>query len=338
MSRLALIEQRPCGEAAVDWVIEGGRAVPGREDDRRLGALRRGLMRHAGVARETADGDDEAVERTLGKLHDPDYLEALDAIRSEEPVVMPQLAAPGLAPDVPVCAGLVRAAREGIRTSISAAERVAAGARFSYALSRPPGHHAGPRWFGGYCYLNTAAAAAVTLLERGADTVGILDVDLHYPNGTAAIVASIERISLHSLHSCAEANVADGGAVGGAERERAIEFGQAPAASDYLATISASIDAIARSAGAIVLSLGYDTVRNDPHGCWSFSPAIFAQIGRLLAGSRLPVCVIQEGGYSLARLAACSDAFAAGLLEEGPRSRSFAGTAAAEADAGREAR
>ena len=42
----------------------------------------------------------------------------------------------------------------------------------------------------------------------------------------------------------------------------------------------------------------------DPHGDWSFSPAIFAQIGRLLAAAELPVCVIQEGGYALDTLAA----------------------------------
>ena len=35
---------------------------------------------------------------------------------------------------------------------------------------------------------------------------------------------------------------------------------------------------------------------------------------RLLARSGLPICVIQEGGYSLGDLAACSHAFATGLL------------------------
>ena len=62
--------------------------------------------------------------------------------------------------------------------------------------------------------------------------------------------------------------------------------------------------------------LGYDTVRGDPHGSWGFAPTIFAQIGRLLAGCGLPVCVVQEGGYALGALAACSYAFAAGLLDE----------------------
>jgi acetoin utilization deacetylase AcuC-like enzyme len=330
MSRLVAIEQRPCHEASVEWVIEDGRAVPGRESDRRVHALRKGLMRHAGVSCEPADADPDVIEQTLLTLHDRSYLEALASIDSEEPVVVPELAAPGLTPDVPVCASLVKAAHEGVRTAISAAERVAAGMRFSYALSRPPGHHAGPHWFGGYCYLNTAAAAAVTLLQHGAEQVGILDLDLHYPNGTAAIVAANERISLHSLHSPVT-NVAGPKPLRRTAGSCAVEFEQPPTAREYLDSIAASIELLTGFTSAIVLSIGYDTVRNDPHGCWSFSPAIFAQIGRLLAASGLPVCAVQEGGYSLARLAACSDAFATGLLEESTSSWLWATQARSQA-------
>jgi acetoin utilization deacetylase AcuC-like enzyme len=76
------------------------------------------------------------------------------------------------------------------------------------------------------------------------------------------------------------------------------------------------VAALARSARVLVLSLGYDTVAGDPHGSWSFEPDIFSEIGRLLAASGLPICVIQEGGYALETLADCSHAFATGLLEE----------------------
>ncbi len=78
--------------------------------------------------------------------------------------------------------------------------------------------------------------------------------------------------------------------------------------------VAASIEALAAEAAALVVSLGYDTVSGDPHGGWGFEPEIFAEVGRLLADCGLPVCVIQEGGYSLPALAACSHAFATGLL------------------------
>ena len=203
--------------------------LPGMDDNRRMAELRNGLVCHAGVRAAEADADSEDVEQTLSDLHEPSYLETLPEVRSEEPVVMPELTAPGLPPDIPVSAGLVAAAREGVRTAITAADRLADGARFSYALCRPPGHHAGPDWFAGYCYLNTAAAAALTLREGGVSPVGILDLDLHYPNGTAAIVATMEDASLHSLHAWPVTNVAAGD---GRAEQRARARGRVPGSPD----------------------------------------------------------------------------------------------------------
>ncbi len=319
MSELLLVEQRVAdgnGDAA-HWILEGGRILPGVDDNRRMEELRRGLMRHAGVHAADADADSEDVEQTLSVLHEPDYLEALGEV-SEEPVVMPDLTPPGLPPDIPVCAGLVEAAREGVRTAMTAAERLAAGTRFTYALCRPPGHHAGPAWFAGYCYLNTAAAAVQTLHQAGVRPVGILDLDLHYPNGTAAIVESMSDASLHSLHASPVTNVAAGTVAPSSEREHVVEFSGSPDAATYLDAVAASVEALAQSSAALVVSLGYDIVAGDPHGSWAFTPEIFVQIGGLLAASGLPICVIQEGGYALDSLAACSFAFVSGLLDGAP--------------------
>jgi acetoin utilization deacetylase AcuC-like enzyme len=315
-AELLLVEQRT-GEGDGDsahWILEGGRILPGVDDNRRMEELRRGLMRHSGVRASSADADSEDVEQTLSVLHEPDYLEALGEVAAE-PVVMPELTPPGLPPDIPVCSGLVDAAREGVRTAVTAAERLAAGAQFTYALCRPPGHHAGPAWFAGYCYLNTAAAAVQTLRQAGVRPVGILDIDLHYPNGTAAIVEAMTDASLHSLHASPVTNVAGGTVVASNEREVAVEFAGSPDEDTYLDAVADSIEALARSSAALVVSLGYDIVAGDPHGSWAFSPQIFTQIGRLLAESGVPVCVIQEGGYALDSLAACSFAFASGLLD-----------------------
>jgi acetoin utilization deacetylase AcuC-like enzyme len=315
VSELLLVEQRAGngnGDSA-HWILEAGRILPGVDDNRRMDELRRGLLRHAGVRSADADADSEDVEQTLSVLHEPDYLEALGEV-SEQPVVIPELTPPGLPPDIPVCSGLVEAAREGVRTAMTAAERLAGGERFTYALCRPPGHHAGPAWFAGYCYLNTAAAAVQTLHQAGVRPVGILDIDLHYPNGTAAIVETMTDASLHSLHASPVTNVAAGTVAPSSERERVVEFAGSPDEAAYLDAVAASIDSLAESSQALVVSLGYDIVAGDPHGSWSFSPQIFVQIGSLLAASGLPVCVIQEGGYALDSLAECSEAFATGLL------------------------
>jgi acetoin utilization deacetylase AcuC-like enzyme len=317
VSELLMVEQRlgRCDEAP--WVLEGGRRLPGHDDNRRLAALRRGLLRHPGVRAIGADAPREQVELTLSALHEPAYLQALREVRSDEPVVLPELAPPGLPLDIPVRAGLVAAAHEAVRTGITAAHRLAAGARFTYALCRPPGHHAGPGWLAGYCYLNTAAAAVWTLREGGVAPVGVLDLDLHYPNGTAAILAPLADAHLHSLHAFPVTNVPALTVHPHTAREHVVEFEGSPDADLYLDAVAASIDALTLSCRAVVVSLGYDTVAGDPHGSWRLPPAVFAPIGRLLATSGLPVCVIQEGGYALRTLASCSEAFATGLLDEG---------------------
>ena len=120
--------------------------------------------------------------------------------------------------------------------------------------------------------------------------------------------------SLHSLHAWPVVNSPSCSARPRTARERVIEFTEAPTDTQYLDAVATSIDTLAQSASVLVLSLGYDTVKGDPHGCWSFSPQIFVEIGRLLAAAQLPVCVIQEGGYALDSLAECSYAFATGLL------------------------
>ena len=146
--------------------------------------------------------------------------------------------------------------------------------------------------------------------------VGILDLDLHYPNGTAAIVAPMADAHLHSLHALPVTNVpALTGAAATRRASRSSSSGRRPAASVYLGAVAASIDALAALGAALVLSLGYDTVAGDPHGSLELPAGDLRAIGGLLAGSQLPVCVIQEGGYALDSLAACSYAFASGLLE-----------------------
>jgi acetoin utilization deacetylase AcuC-like enzyme len=314
-SELVMVEQRQGCDDDAFWVREGDRRIKGQDGNRRLVELRAGLIRHSRVRSVAADAPDEEVERTLAALHEAEYLRALAEVSSEEPVVMPQFAPPGLEPDIPVNAGLVAAAREGIRTAITAAERLLEGAHFTYAVCRPPGHHAGPAFHAGYCYLNNAAAAVRRLCDGGVKPVGIIDLDLHYPNGTSALVERMgPEAALHSLHAAPVTNLPPGTPLPRVAGERAVSFLNAPDEATYLEEVAHSIHDLSEIARALVVSLGYDTVAGDPHGGWSFRPEIFAEVGHLLARSGLPVCVIQEGGYALEELAACSHAFATGLL------------------------
>ena len=69
----------------------------------------------------------------------------------------------------------------------------------AYALCRPPGHHAGPDFFGGYCYLNNAAIAARALTEMG--KVAIIDIDYHHGNGTQSCFWDEPQVFFGSIHA-----------------------------------------------------------------------------------------------------------------------------------------
>jgi acetoin utilization deacetylase AcuC-like enzyme len=315
MIELLMVEQRQGRDDAAFWVREGERRIEGQDSNRRLNELRAGLIRHSRVRPVIADAPDDDVERTLEALHETEYLRALAELSGAEPVVMPDFAPPGLEPDIPVNANLIAAAREGIRTSITAAERLLGGARFTYAVCRPPGHHAGPAFHAGYCYLNNAAAAVRRLSDGGLKPIGIIDLDLHYPNGTSALVARMGPVAaLHSLHAAPVTNLPPGTRLPQVAGERAVAFVDSPDEGAYLKELAHSIHDLSEIARVLVVSLGYDTVAGDPHGDWGFRPEIFAEVGRLLARCGLPICVIQEGGYALGELADCSHAFATGLL------------------------
>jgi acetoin utilization deacetylase AcuC-like enzyme len=298
---LVMVRQRG-GVIAGDapWLLDDGRSAPGQDGRRRVSLVEAGLRRHRAVRAVGSGTADADVERTLYAIHDLGYLVAL---HDGEPPI-------SVGPE------LVATADEAVRTAISAARHVAGGAHLAYALCRSPGHLAGPRFAGRHCYLNTAAAAAHTLREAGAGPVGILDLDLHYANGTSAIVAGMDDVVLHSLHAGPVTTAPTEPPLPRTGRERLVEFRDAPEPEAYLDAVDESLDVLTRVARVLVVSLGYDTVAGEPDGTWSFDPDIFADIGRLLAGRGLPVCVVQEGGYALDVLADCSDALASGLLAE----------------------
>lgn len=313
MDGLLAIEQRPVGRDAAPWVRERGLFSLGHENDRRIAELRKGLTAHEEVRVEGAQATDDTVEDVLIGLHEPGYLAAIRSVSSDRPVVLDRVAAPGTMPDIPVNAPLIAAAHEGVRVAITAAERLLAGARYTYALCRPPGHHAGPAWCGGYCYLNNAAAAARVLANGGLGKVALVDLDLHYGNGTAAIVARMPAAAMWSLHE-QRAGAPSPSPFG--PREHQIAFTRPPSTDAYLAALAGAIEDFEPGTGAVVVSLGYDTVVGDPHGAWRFPSQIFARIGRLLGRTGLPLCVVQEGGYALRALAPCSYAFVSGLLDD----------------------
>ncbi len=179
------------------------------------------------------------------------------------------------------------------------------------AATRPPGHHAAPARFGGYCFLNTAVLAATALREAGR-RVAILDVDYHLGDGTLDFATPETRY--YSLHADFYSNYPylspeqpiDPAAARLVALTEADDVASALAkAADLVAEINAS------GVDAVVLSLGFDLNGADAIQdlAVGFSPADFATLGDRLAALEAPVLTVLEGGYDLATLGDCAEAF-----------------------------
>ena len=68
-----------------------------------------------------------------------------------------------------------------------------------FALCRPPGHHAGKDYAGGYCFINNASVAANWLSSKG--KVALLDIDYHCGNGTQDIFYERDDVLTISIHA-----------------------------------------------------------------------------------------------------------------------------------------
>jgi acetoin utilization deacetylase AcuC-like enzyme len=72
---------------------------------------------------------------------------------------------------------------------------------FAFSLARPPGHHAGSNFFGGFCYFNNIAFAVRAMQRsKGIGRAMIVDFDLHCGNGTEEIFYNDKSVFYLSLH------------------------------------------------------------------------------------------------------------------------------------------
>ncbi len=312
---MLVIEQRGVA-AAQPWTLsQDGEKIPGAERDERRAAIAQGLGRVGRVV-PAVTGDAE-LDDTVGSVHTREYLDFLDGwsrrLREGELHVPHERTAPGVPQDTPLHAGVFDAAREGARTALTAAQAVASGQTAGYALCRPPGHHAGPDWSGGYCFINNAAVA-VEALARSGRRPGVLDLDFHVGNGTAAILNGRRGRRYASVHATTARHYPWRQDIPGLSPELSADLVAPPTEAQYVDLVSTLASRLAdEGVDTLVVSLGFDTVAGDPHGGWSLPPHGYAAVAAAAAGPGWPVCVVQEGGYHVPVLAECAESFARGL-------------------------
>jgi acetoin utilization deacetylase AcuC-like enzyme len=210
----------------------------------------------------------------------------------------------------PFTAGTWVAARAGAHCALSAAQRLVQGDRAAFALSRPPGHHAGADFFGGYCFLNNAALAAQHLRDAGMERVAVLDIDYHHGNGTQAIFYDRADVFFASIHGDPRTEYpfylghADERGIGaGMGANLNLPLPRGTSFEVWSQALDTALAAIAQfGADALVVSLGMDTFVGDPISGFTLQSADYLHVGERIAVAGLPTALVFEGGYAVSEV------------------------------------
>ena len=284
---------------------------------------------------------DLPLDAALRRVHRADYLDflasawsdwiamdpgnaALDALPSVWPLAHPHAFRTDAPPlnfaarlgqyafdsGTPLMAGSWAAAREGAACALAAAQAVLAGERAAMALTRPPGHHAGPAFMGGYCFINNGAVAAQALRDGGLQRVAVLDVDYHHGNGTQTIFYERSDVFTVSIHGDPRTeypfflgHADERGAASGEGFNLNRPLPRGTGFEDWFATLQNALQAVADFAPqALVVPLGLDTFEGDPISGFKLRSADYLQLGRAIAQLGLPTVLTFEGGYAVAEV------------------------------------
>ena len=293
--------------------------------------------------------------KPLQDIHSPDYLDYLEtayarwqALRSAAvdpgPEVLPNLSpyyngrvelagrGPCPSPSIvaqtgyylsdlscPIGPQTWRSALRSTHSAVAAADHVASTGGMAYALCRPSGHHAHRDRAGGFCYLNSSAAAASRLLQTWSK-VAVLDVDAHHGDGTQNIFyqrADVMTLSLHADPAgyypfyTGYAHERGYGPGEGCNLNLPLAHGSGNDA--FLRALDTALAALAGYAPqALVLALGFDTYKDDPISVLKLDIDAYRDIGARVASLGLPTVIVQEGGYMVEAIGPALDAFLQG--------------------------
>lgn len=210
----------------------------------------------------------------------------------------------------PVTAGSWAVARDGAACAWSAAQHLREGGRSAFALTRPPGHHAGPDFFGGYCFINHAAVAAQALRDAGCARVAVVDIDYHHGNGTQTIFYQRPDVMVVNLHGDPRTeypfflgHADERGAGAGLGFNLNLPMPRGTGFDAWRESLHTGLRAIADfGAEALVVSLGMDTFEGDPISGFRIRSADYPHVGEDIARAGLPTAFVFEGGYAVAEV------------------------------------
>jgi acetoin utilization deacetylase AcuC-like enzyme len=192
-----------------------------------------------------------------------------------------------------------------VQTALAGLDAVLGGENSAFAFTRPPGHHAGRDYFGGYSYLNHAAICAEAALSAGKRRIAILDVDYHHGNGTQDIFTGRGDLFFASIHAdpstdypffWGHADESEGNILNLPLARGADWSGYAPA-------LAQALDWLGKSAPELlIVSYGADTHEADPISYFKLKSSDYAAMARRIASTGVPSLIVMEGGYAVEAL------------------------------------
>lgn len=221
----------------------------------------------------------------------------------------------------PIMAGTWEAAYWSAQAALTATAAVIDdNPRATFALCRPPGHHAGPDYLGGYCYLNSAAIAAAEAVHRGR-RVAILDIDYHHGNGTQDIFVESAEVLFASIHADPSTDYPffwghadERGAGAGKGKTLNLPLPRGTRIEGYLNALDrACSEVLAHGADLLMISFGADTFEKDPISYFELREPDYAIIGSRIADLGIPAVIIMEGGYAIDALGGIVSSFLSGF-------------------------
>lgn len=225
----------------------------------------------------------------------------------------------------PIAQGTWDAAYWGAQTTLTALAPLLDGSRrTAFALCRPPGHHAGADYLGGYCYLNNAAIAAQAARDAGRRRVAVLDVDYHHGNGTQDIFLEDGSVFFASIHGDPATEYpffwgwADERGQGEGEGATLnLPLPRGTTIGPYMAALERALEAIERfGPDILVVSYGADTWEADPISHFRIATRDYPRMAQRIAALERPTLVVMEGGYAVEALADNVQAFLSGFPDQ----------------------
>ena len=269
---------------------------------------------------------------SLERIHSPRYLHflrsawsewtALDPANSEQDARAAHWPVRGMRSDIepdsfmgrlglysmdatPLTAGTWNACKTGADCAINAAHALRLGRRGSFALTRPPGQHAGAGYFGGGCFLNNAALAAQHLLDDGVHRVAILDIGYHHGSGTQGIFYARNDVLTVSIHADPRSDFPyylghadETGSGAGAGYNMNLPLARGATAAHWLAALETACLKLGMFAPeALVVALGVGGMGDaNATAAFALAGADYLRIGERIAWLGLPTAFVFEGG------------------------------------------